>query len=362
MLEAVGRAFEVDVATSKATCIDLLRANDFDVIVACERLTDGSGLELLSHVGQRWPSVIRILAIEPQRRALLRGRLGPFKLFETLSYPIDETKLEAALTRAAEAIARRQAAEAGDEEDSETADDAAPAVAAGHGSPPPAITVREAVGQAIAPTNRSSFSNTPAAPQATATGQQFAYRPPAAPASLNAGAGRPLTSQSQAGVRQTPTGLAGGQRQAEASRSVPVSQGLPDAPAKRGSYSSPVASERSGAVGSPRASAPGPSRVAPRSDRNGGGGYPPLPAKGSKIVPLGSPAAGDYRILPHDYQEHRVPGASIQRRKVETKPLTLQEKAAALASEAVSAVTRYIKPQESATSPAPPPANPRKKR
>src|SRR3954470_24744626 len=78
MLEAIARAFEVDVATSKATCIDLLRANDFDVIVASERLSDGSGLELLSNVGQRWPQVLRILAIEPSRRQMLRGRLGPF--------------------------------------------------------------------------------------------------------------------------------------------------------------------------------------------------------------------------------------------------------------------------------------------
>src|ERR1041384_6245358 len=109
MLEQIARVFAVDVATSKATCVDLLRANEFDVLVACERLSDGSGLELLSHVGQRWPGVIRILAIEPERRAMLKGKLGPFKLFETISYPIDPAKLEAALTRAAEAIAVRAA-------------------------------------------------------------------------------------------------------------------------------------------------------------------------------------------------------------------------------------------------------------
>src|SRR5262245_8752229 len=41
-LEAIGRAFEVDVAASKVTCIDLLRANEYDVLVAAERLEDGS--------------------------------------------------------------------------------------------------------------------------------------------------------------------------------------------------------------------------------------------------------------------------------------------------------------------------------
>ena len=99
MLEAVARSFEIDVAMSKATCIDLLRANEYDVLVACERLSDGSGLELLSQVAQRWPDVIRVLSIERTRRALLRGRLGPFKLYETIRYPIDEYELEGVLER-----------------------------------------------------------------------------------------------------------------------------------------------------------------------------------------------------------------------------------------------------------------------
>jgi hypothetical protein len=101
-LEAVGRAFEVDIATSKATCVDLLRANDFDVVVAAERLDDGSGLELLSQVAKRWPEVVRILAIEPARRALLKGKLAPFKLFDTIPYPIEPAHLEGALQHAAE--------------------------------------------------------------------------------------------------------------------------------------------------------------------------------------------------------------------------------------------------------------------
>jgi len=98
-LEAIARAFEVDVTMSKATCIDLLRANEYDVLIACERLTDGSGLELLSQVAKRWPNVLRVLAIEPARRAMLKGKLAPFKLFETLTYPIDEDKLEVLLKR-----------------------------------------------------------------------------------------------------------------------------------------------------------------------------------------------------------------------------------------------------------------------
>ena len=99
MLETVARSFDVDVATSKATCVDLMRANQFDVLVASERLSDGSGLELLSHVASRWPDTLRVLVIEPQRLKLLRGKLGPFRLHATMRYPIDEDELEAVLER-----------------------------------------------------------------------------------------------------------------------------------------------------------------------------------------------------------------------------------------------------------------------
>jgi hypothetical protein len=97
MLERVARSFDVDVATTKATCIDLMRANAFDVLVASERLSDGSGLELLSHVATRWPDTLRVLAIEPARLKIIRGKLGPFRLHATVRYPIEEDELEATL-------------------------------------------------------------------------------------------------------------------------------------------------------------------------------------------------------------------------------------------------------------------------
>jgi hypothetical protein len=86
--------------------------------------------------------------------------------------------------------------------------------------------------------------------------------------------------------------------------------------------------------------------------------YPPLPAKGSKIVPLGSPVAPEYKIVPHDYQDQTMPGTPRGQRNA-TKPSTLHEKAAALAAGAVAAVVRYIKPQSSTRPPSK--AVPRKK-
>jgi len=102
MLETVARWFEVDTATSKVTCIDLMRANPFDVVVASERLSDGSGLELLSHIASRWPDTLRVLVIEPTRLKLLKGKLGPFKLHATMKYPIEEDELETVLNRMGE--------------------------------------------------------------------------------------------------------------------------------------------------------------------------------------------------------------------------------------------------------------------
>jgi periplasmic protein TonB len=93
--------YTVDAVGSKADCLDLLRSNTFEVIVACERLEDGSGLELLGQIAKRWPRVLRLFAADRQRLKLLKGRLGPFELFQTLSYPIDPEKLAAILAIAA---------------------------------------------------------------------------------------------------------------------------------------------------------------------------------------------------------------------------------------------------------------------
>src|ERR1700722_14124711 len=92
--------YDVDCVTNKGDCLDLLRSNIFEVIVATERLEDGSGLELLGQISKKWPSVLRIFAADRQRLQLLRGRVGPFELFQTLTYPIDSERLIATLALA----------------------------------------------------------------------------------------------------------------------------------------------------------------------------------------------------------------------------------------------------------------------
>src|SRR5690242_2008630 len=106
LLEALVRAlagqFTIDILTNKADCVDLLRKTEFEVIVACERLADGSGLELLGQVAKRAPDTLRVFAAERERLALLRGKLSPFDLFATLAYPIEPRKLLSTLVAATE--------------------------------------------------------------------------------------------------------------------------------------------------------------------------------------------------------------------------------------------------------------------
>jgi DNA-binding NtrC family response regulator len=107
VLETTVRAlrdhFVIDAVTNKADCIDLLRQNTFDIVVACERLEDGSGLELLSQIAKRWPATLRVFCADRERLRLLQGRLGPFELFQALSYPINAEKLLSTLSLAREA-------------------------------------------------------------------------------------------------------------------------------------------------------------------------------------------------------------------------------------------------------------------
>jgi hypothetical protein len=93
--EALARAagafaedLEIETAATKVDAIALLERAQFDLILTCEKLGDGSGLEVLSHVTVHAPNTLRILAARPSTLAFLEGELGLFGLFRTLPYPI----------------------------------------------------------------------------------------------------------------------------------------------------------------------------------------------------------------------------------------------------------------------------------
>ena len=102
-LETIARAIrgvlEIDCVTSKGDALLLLRQNTYDVLIACERAVDGSGLDLLGRTTRTAVPLKRIFAAAPERLQLLGPRLAPFKVQRTINYPIDLEELWLAIAQ-----------------------------------------------------------------------------------------------------------------------------------------------------------------------------------------------------------------------------------------------------------------------
>jgi protein TonB len=102
-LESITRAIrgvlELDCVTSKGDALLLLRQNTYDVLIACERAVDGSGLDLLGRTTRTAVPLKRIFAAAPERLQLLGPRLAPFKVQRTINYPIDLEELWLAIAQ-----------------------------------------------------------------------------------------------------------------------------------------------------------------------------------------------------------------------------------------------------------------------
>ena len=92
-----GRHCTIVTATQREACLEHLARDPFDVVVACEKLRDYTGLELLSEVETLSPHTLRIFAAPAPHLARLSARLDHFRLLGTLSYPIEARKLLVAL-------------------------------------------------------------------------------------------------------------------------------------------------------------------------------------------------------------------------------------------------------------------------
>ena len=92
-----GRHCVIVTATRREACLEHLTNDRFDVVVACEKLRDYTGLELLSEVESLSPHTLRIFAAPPAQLARLGARLDHFGLLGTLSYPLEPRKLLLAL-------------------------------------------------------------------------------------------------------------------------------------------------------------------------------------------------------------------------------------------------------------------------
>jgi periplasmic protein TonB len=102
-LETITRAIrgvlELDCVTSKGDALLLLRQNTYEVLIACERCVDGSGLDLLGRTTRTAVPLKRIFAAAPERLQLLGPRLAPFKVQRTINYPIDLEELWLAIAQ-----------------------------------------------------------------------------------------------------------------------------------------------------------------------------------------------------------------------------------------------------------------------
>jgi len=102
-LERIARAIrgvlELDCVSSKSDALLLLRQNTYDVLIACERAIDGSGLDLLGRTTRTAVPLKRIFAAAPERLQLLGPRLAPFKVQRTINYPIDLEELWLAIAQ-----------------------------------------------------------------------------------------------------------------------------------------------------------------------------------------------------------------------------------------------------------------------
>jgi CheY-like chemotaxis protein len=102
LLAAISATFgphcEVVTATRRDACLEHFEQQEkIDVVVACEKLADYTGLELLSEIEAASPDTLRLFAARPATLKRLGKQLDMFGLLGTLSYPIDARKLVVAL-------------------------------------------------------------------------------------------------------------------------------------------------------------------------------------------------------------------------------------------------------------------------
>jgi hypothetical protein len=103
LLESISRTFarqfSIQTATTCEQCNELLR-DGLDLAIVSEKLADGPGLKLLAGIARNSPDTLRVFVARRPRLQLLQGKLGPFGLFRTLSYPINPRELLCVLTLA----------------------------------------------------------------------------------------------------------------------------------------------------------------------------------------------------------------------------------------------------------------------
>lgn len=102
-----GRHCDLVTSSRRDACLEQAERQKFDVVIACDKLADYTGLELLSEIAGLYPETLLIFAAPPARLERLGNRLELFGLLETLSYPLTPRKLLEVLQLANRIVPRR---------------------------------------------------------------------------------------------------------------------------------------------------------------------------------------------------------------------------------------------------------------
>ena len=103
LVRAVSDLCKLDVVASRDDCLERLRADPFDVVIVCDPLGDGAGIELLMVIAQRHPEVMRAFAADPRRIMMVSGKLGRFNVLGSVRYPLVPNEIRA-LLKSAQAV------------------------------------------------------------------------------------------------------------------------------------------------------------------------------------------------------------------------------------------------------------------
>ncbi|MEA3177522.1 MAG: hypothetical protein QOI59_1045 [Gammaproteobacteria bacterium] len=263
---------QIHTAATKAACLALLQRAEFDLIVACETLGDGSGLEVLSHVAVNTPNTLRIFAARPATLNLLKGELGLFGLFRTLPYPISFRKLWAAVN-----LARSTCAEVPPPKVVATSTGGVKHVVLEdewNPSQRTATPAQQAPARAAARPTSASIAPTAPARRTAAAPVNAGRQPPPAPRQ------RPTAQPQQARQQQPAT-----QRQQAPLQQQQVTSGMRAAARYAAAHAAPPQHAIAGAQSAPRAVTTGATRQAPSPQRSAAGATRQAPTQRQPAAP-----------------------------------------------------------------------------
>lgn len=103
LAHAVRDLCQLNIVNSPDLCLEKLRAEEFHVAIVCDRIANGTGLDLLMLVAQRHPEVMRAFAADTRRLKHVSGRLGRYNVLESVRYPLVPSELRA-LLKSAQAV------------------------------------------------------------------------------------------------------------------------------------------------------------------------------------------------------------------------------------------------------------------